>query len=117
MPFVRTPAPLYAFVQRLRRVPMEALVWTAGLTALGLTDPAAPGLLELCLAKAAGLPGCPGCGLGHAVAHLLDGQWAASWEAHPLGLPALGLLTARIVRLARPIFAPSVVPPPYRPDV
>ncbi|MBC5774165.1 DUF2752 domain-containing protein [Pontibacter sp. KCTC 32443] len=38
---------------------------------------------------------CPGCGLGHAIAWLARGELKASWEAHPLGVPAVLLLCWR----------------------
>ena len=98
-------ASLSRLVRRLRAVSWEAYVWLAALLALGATNPSADGLLDLCLFKALGLPGCPGCGLGHAIAHLLHGDWLASWQAHPLGGPALILLAGRVLTLMRPAFS------------
>ncbi len=37
---------------------------------------------------------CPGCGMGHAVVAAMRGDWAASFDYHPLGLPLLVLWTA-----------------------
>ncbi|GIV58628.1 MAG: hypothetical protein KatS3mg042_1541 [Rhodothermaceae bacterium] len=85
----------------MQRIPVEALVWTAGLAALACMDPEAEHLFSLCLFKNLGLPFCPGCGLGHAVAYLVRGDLAASWQAHPLGVPAVLMLTGRIVALVR----------------
>lgn len=98
-----------ALFARLRRIPPEAVVWTAGLVALACTDPNAGGLFDLCLFKAMGFSFCPGCGLGHAVAHLFRGEWIASFHAHPLGLPAVAVLGHRIGTLVRPVLttAPS----------
>ena len=90
--------------QGLRRIPMEAFIWTAGLVALACTDPNQEGLFGLCMFKWIGLPFCPGCGLGHAVAHLFRGELLASFQAHPLGLLALGVLSHRIVTLVRQAF-------------
>ncbi|MEM1097089.1 MAG: DUF2752 domain-containing protein [Bacteroidota bacterium] len=85
----------------IRRIPFEAVIWTAGLIALACTDPNEPGLFELCAFKWVGFEWCPGCGLGHAVAHLFRGEWLASWNAHPLGGPALLILVGRIATLVR----------------
>ncbi|GAB5520997.1 MAG: hypothetical protein RhofKO_32480 [Rhodothermales bacterium] len=90
-----------------RRLPLEALIWTAGLIALACTNPNAPGLFDLCVFKWLGFSGCPGCGLGHAIAHLFRGEWLASWQAHPLGVPALLVLVGRIVTLLRAARRPS----------
>ena len=37
---------------------------------------------------------CPGCGMGHALVAGMRGDFAASWNFHPLGLPLLALWTA-----------------------
>src|SRR5438309_1446010 len=34
---------------------------------------------------------CPGCGLTRSFIFLADGNWQASWEAHPLGWLLAGL--------------------------
>nr|WP_262914538.1 DUF2752 domain-containing protein [Pontibacter vulgaris] len=48
--------------------------------------------------------GCPGCGIGHAIAYIFRGEWQASWEAHPLAVPALLVLGHRVVMLLRLYF-------------
>ncbi|QXD17053.1 DUF2752 domain-containing protein [Rhodocaloribacter litoris] len=85
----------------LQRIPVEALVWAAGLAALACLDPNARHLFSLCPLRNLGFTFCPGCGLGHAVAHLFRGDLVASWQAHPLGLPAVLVLAGRIVALVR----------------
>jgi len=86
------------------RIPLELIVWTTGLIYLALIDPhgAVP---QFCIYKLAGFSGCPGCGLGSAVSHLLHGELQASWESHPLGGPALAALVLRILQLSRQQFA------------
>ncbi|PSQ93659.1 MAG: hypothetical protein BRD52_00595 [Bacteroidetes bacterium SW_4_67_19] len=108
----------------LRRLPPEAGAWTAGLLALAATDPAGPGLLRFCgferlgLLDLLGREFCPGCGLGHSVAFLLDGQLAAALGAHPLGPLALAVLLARIATLIRSALRtakpPQTTPSPPR---
>lgn len=96
-----------SFLRFLRRVPLEAVVWAGALAALAWTDPAGEGLLNLCGFRLLGLPqllgleGCPGCGLGHAVAYLLDGQLMPALRTHPLAPFALAMLVGRIAVLVR----------------
>lgn len=93
---------LHKAITRLQhRAWWEAAFWAAALVALAATDPATDGLFSLCLLKALGAAWCPGCGLGHSIAHLLDGAWAASFAAHPLGGPALLVIIGRLAVLAR----------------
>ena len=85
--------------RQARRVPIEAVVWTAGLVALACANPEAEGLVETCLSKVFWETPCPGCGLGHAVAYLFRGELALSFQTHPLGPLAAVMLTGRVVRL------------------
>lgn len=95
-----------SLVHRLRAVPLEAVFWTAALIAAASIDPQAPKGLNLCLIEHLGLP-CPGDGLGTGIAHLVRGQWNASWQAHPLAGPAVGILLYHIVALCRRSFHAS----------
>ncbi len=96
----------------LRRVPLEAAVWTLGLVALAFADPHAPDAATLCpfhhvgawAGEALGIGAvsvCPGCGLGRSIAALWRGDVVLSWALHPLGVPAVGVLAARAVSLVR----------------
>ena len=80
---------------RVGFVPAEALFWIAALVGVACIDPTGEPLVNLCLIEQMGLP-CPGDGLGTAIAHLARGQWAASWAAHPLGGPVVGVLLYHI---------------------
>ena len=95
------PKRLRPLLRTARRLPPEAALWTAALVALACTDPRAEGLLSLCVLKGLGLSFCPGCGLGHSIAFLLEGQWTAAVQAHPLGPVALPVLVGRIAHLVR----------------
>lgn len=84
------------------RLALAAFVALAGLSALvgaGVLElQALEQSLPLCLFRAVtGVP-CPGCGMAHALIHALNLDLAASFKAHPLGLP---LLAAWLWRLAR----------------
>jgi hypothetical protein len=79
------------------RVSREALFWTAALVLL--TWAPLGESVSLCPLDRIGFPWCPGCGIGHAMGHALRGQWAASWQSHPLGIPVLLILLQRIAHL------------------
>ncbi|MFB6274450.1 MAG: DUF2752 domain-containing protein [Salinibacter sp.] len=89
-----------SIVRWVRGVPLEAVFWAAALAAAASIDPQASGGVNLCLIEQLGLP-CPGDGLGTSIAHLVRGQWAASWAAHPLAGPVVGVLVYHIVTLCR----------------
>lgn len=40
---------------------------------------------------------CPGCGLGHAIHFAFQGNFIASFHAHPMGIPAIAILLYRII--------------------
>jgi hypothetical protein len=90
-------------VRRLRRWArggrLEALGWTIGLAAMAALDPQGAHLFSLCPLDTLGLSFCPGCGLGHAIAHLARGNLAASVQAHPLGVPAVLILGTHVTHL------------------
>ena len=85
---------------RYRKINLELWAWAGGLVVLACIDPA-QAHYSLCPFKALGFRYCPGCGLGHAISYLLHGQLKASWQAHPLGIPALAILLHRIFILLR----------------
>ncbi len=103
-PFFRTLG------RQLRRVPVEAVVWTVGLVALACTNPEAEGLIEACLSKVLWGISCPGCGLGHAVAYLFRGEVVLSFQTHPLGPLAVVILVGRVVGLVRAAFTHPLSP-------
>jgi hypothetical protein len=90
-----TQKDMRSLINRIRAVPLEAVFWTAALIAAASIDPQAPGGINLCLIEHLGLP-CPGDGLGTGIAHLVRGQWSASWAAHPLAGPVVGVLLYHI---------------------
>mgnify|MGYP006286783501 CR=1 FL=1 len=92
---------IVSLVQWIRTVPVEAIFWMGALAFVASIDPQAPGGLNLCLIEHLGLP-CPGDGLGRSIAHLGRGNWAASWNAHPLAGPVVAVLVVHIARLCCP---------------
>jgi hypothetical protein len=79
----------------------EAACWVAGIGMLALMNPTGAHYFSLCPFSWLLEGGCLGCGLGHSIAFLFRGEWASSWEAHPMGIPALLILGHRILSLLR----------------
>lgn len=88
-----------AMGQHLRRLPLEVMAWVGGLVLMASLDPSTGGEASWCLFRWIGIEACPGCGLGHSIAYLARGDLAASFHAHPLGIPAVLILSARCVQL------------------
>lgn len=99
----RVQTVVHAGLEQLRAVPLEAFFWTAGLVFVASIEPQTSGGLNLCLFENLGLP-CPGDGLGRSIAHLVRGQWAASWNAHPLAAPVVGVLVWHVVTICQTSF-------------
>lgn len=87
----------------MSKYPVELIFWIAGLSWLALINPAGDHF-SLCLFHHLGISWCPGCGVGHAVSFALHGDWTASFRAHCMGIPALLIISHRILVLVRDIF-------------
>lgn len=94
-------------MQKLRSVPLEAYIWILALIGLGIFGPSMEGHVTFCIPTLLGFDGCWGCGIGRSIGHALHGDFVRSWNAHPLGMPAIVILLIRIVTLLRstPTFA------------
>lgn len=75
---------------------MEWFFWSLAIGVLAATDPTTPPLIDLCVWKYFGYESCPGCGLGHALAYLLNGDFLSAIDAHPLSPFAAGVILLRI---------------------
>ena len=86
------------------------IFWIFALMILAISDPHQPHL-SLCLFKLAGIPYCPGCGLGHAISYLFRGEFISSFNTHPLALPALFFILLRLYRLIfhKPVFTLKII--------
>lgn len=82
----------------------EVLFWVLGIGLLAMMDPAGTHLFSLCPLSWLLENFCPGCGLGHAIAYLFRGDLVASWEAHPVGIPAVIILLWRCGQLLQKHF-------------
>ncbi len=76
----------------------EMIVWMAALIAIAFVNPAQHGF-SFCVFKMAGFTWCPGCGLTHAMSYAMHGNFAASFKEHVFGIPALLIISHRIVVL------------------
>ncbi len=85
----------------IRIMQPEALFWVAGLVYLAVTNPSANDHYNFCVVKRLGFRRCPGCGLGRSISYLFHGDLVKSYKAHPLGIFAVVVLTARIFSLIK----------------
>jgi len=77
----------------------ELAFWLCSIMLLALAPPGSGTHYSLCLFKIAGISFCPGCGLGHSISYLLQGNIRASFSAHPLGFFALVIILYRVYKL------------------
>jgi len=82
----------------LKKIPWEAVTWTLALITLAVYSPS-ENHITLCPLANLGFDFCPGCGLGRSIAFLFHGDIRHSFEAHPLGIFAVIVLSFRIVKL------------------
>jgi hypothetical protein len=81
----------------------EKIVWTIALVLLFFMDTSSEAA-SVCVFKFAGFNSCWGCGIGHAVHHVLHLDFIQSLNEHILGIPAtIGIL----YNMLKPIFSPK----------
>ena len=76
----------------------ELFFWCGSLLVLAFCDPAGEHY-SLCFFKFAGVPFCPGCGLGHSISYIFHGDFRSSFHSHPLGIFAISVIVLRIYKL------------------
>ncbi|HSG68582.1 MAG TPA: DUF2752 domain-containing protein [Bacteroidales bacterium] len=79
---------------------LEAFFWIGAIVALAFTSPV-DACHSLCPLSNLGFEWCPGCGLGHSISWLFRGDLIRSFNTHPLGIPAVIILTIRTVNILR----------------
>lgn len=79
----------------------EALIWITGLIYLASFSPLDKAHFTICPLTNAGFEYCPGCGLGHSITQLFNGQLIQSFQTHPLGFFALIVIIFRIFTLIK----------------
>ena len=85
----------------LKKLDFEAVFWLSAFAYLTFINPYSPKDLDLCLFSLAGIENCPGCGLGKSISMVFHGDFAGSFNAHPLGIPAIILIVKRIYTLIK----------------
>lgn len=88
---------LYRTVLYIRKNP-ERLFWSAALIILFFL-PETKSAVSLCVFSLFGFGPCPGCGIGHAIHYALRLDINASFQHHPLGIPAVIIIFIRIKQL------------------
>lgn len=86
-------------IKYIRKLDIEAMFWLSAFIYLTLIDPYTPKHLNMCLFNLVGIDNCPGCGLGKSISMIFHGDFAGSFNAHPLGIPAILLILKRIYTL------------------
>jgi hypothetical protein len=79
---------------------LEAVIWISALILLAFT-PVQGEHYSLCVFNNLGIGFCPGCGLGHSITYFFNGDLSASFNAHPLGIPAVAILIFRILSILK----------------
>jgi hypothetical protein len=90
-----------AILQHLKALPFEALIWLTGLIILAFSQASPENHFTICPLALSGFDWCPGCGLGRSVSYLFEGEIRLSFATHPLGIPAVIILTFRIIQLLK----------------
>jgi len=88
-------------IKYFKKYDFEALFWLVAMLYLTFINPYAPKHLDFCLFSLLGIENCPGCGLGKSISMLFHGDFVASFNAHPLGIPAIILILKRIYKLIK----------------
>jgi hypothetical protein len=76
----------------------EWIALAAGLFLLAIMSPYDSGQ-SFCLLESAGYDFCPGDGLGHSIAFFFRGEFQNSLQAHFMGIPAVMILSTRVLFL------------------
>lgn len=91
-------------IKMLRRIPFELVFWIIALVLLATADVhehGDAGHFTLCPIANMGFSWCPGCGIGRSITQLFHGHITKSLELHWFGIPALLIISWRIVGLIK----------------
>lgn len=82
----------------MKKLPFELVFWLVALFWLSMINPTGDHF-SLCLFHHLGITWCPGCGIGHAISFALHGDLMTSFQTHFMGIPALVIISHRILTL------------------
>ncbi len=85
----------------LHYIDLEAVIWIAGFIYLASINPYSTNHFKLCPFDAVGIDFCPGCGLGKSISYIFHGEFYLSLMQHPLGIFAIVVLVARVIKLIK----------------
>ena len=85
----------------LKCIEYEAVIWLGGLILLALSNPLSDEHFTLFLPDLLFGIKSPGFNLGHSIAHFFNFDIINSFNAHPLGIPAVLILGYRILVLTK----------------
>ncbi len=85
-------------IMKFLKAHSEWLAFFIGLLLMASMDPSTKGF-SFCLFDMAGIPYCPGEGLGHSIAYLFRGELEASLSANLFGPLAVAVLSLRILSI------------------
>jgi len=88
-------------IKIIQDIDIESLFWLSAFLYLAVINPYEPRHLSFCLFSLVGIENCPGCGLGKSISMIFHGDFIGSFNSHPLGIPALILITRRIFQLIK----------------
>lgn len=80
----------------------EQICWATALLLLFFLNPSVEGP-SLCFFKLVGLGGCPGCGIGHSIHHVLHFEFTQAMDEHILGLPATLFILYKVFKPFNPL--------------
>lgn len=89
---------MYAAKFKTLKSHREAAFWAIALVLLAWQP---FGSTSLCGVHWLGFTYCPGCGIGTSIAHVLQGNFSAAWQAHYFGIPAVLIILARVFHLLK----------------
>lgn len=84
----------------IKNIPVELCFWLVALMLLATANPH-DHHFTLCPLANLGLSWCPGCGLGRSITSIFHGEIQESFAQHWFGIPALILISYRILQLAK----------------
>ncbi len=79
---------------------VELIFWILALALLATANPHEHHF-TLCPIANFGFEWCPGCGLGRSITAIFNGDFSASFKHHWFGIPALIIISYRIIDLGK----------------
>ena len=85
----------------IRTANPEIFLWLFALILLAVLPVNTSSHFTICPAANLGIDWCPGCGLGSSISLFFRGDLINSFNTHPLGIPAVIILSGRVITLLK----------------